>query len=123
MKEIKLLIVEDETIVALNLRMQLRKNNINVLPPVGGAEQALALSKVERPDVILMDIGLTSKMNGIEAAKEILRVYSPLIIFTTGYLDEKVSNEIKSLNGCILYKPFNENDIIEKIREKLLELG
>ncbi len=121
MKRLKLLIVEDETIVALNLRMQLRKNNINVLPPVSGGEKALAVSKTEKPDIILMDIGLQSKMNGLEAAREILNIYNPLIIFTSGYMDKKLNNEIKTLNASILYKPFDVKEIIEIINKKFSE--
>lgn len=119
MNNIKVLIVEDEAITAIFLKAELSRHKLNVLPPTGMAEKAIQVSLAEKPDLILMDINLASKKNGIEAAREILLAYSPLIIFITGYDDEKYREEIASLKSLIVHKPFEPQFILKLIKQKL----
>lgn len=117
MEKLKVLIVEDEIIVAMNIRQQLLKNNFNVLPPVGTGEKAIMVAEIEKPDVIILDIGLPSQMNGLEAAEKILIFHNPLIIFTSGYVDPEFELKIKSMDALLFYKPFNLDEIIKNIEE------
>lgn len=116
---IKILIVEDELLVALNLKLQLMNpSSRTVLEPVSKGEKAIEVAKTERPDIILMDIVLGTKMNGLEAAREILNIYNPVIIFASGYIDDKISNEIDSFKAFKLRKPYkieDVNNIIETV--------
>lgn len=118
---IKILIVEDELLVALNLKLQLMNpSSRTVLEPVSKGEKAIEVAKTERPDIILMDIVLGAKMNGLEAAKEILNIYSPVLIFTSGYIDDKISNEIDSFKAFKLKKPYQIEDVNKIINGALL---
>jgi CheY-like chemotaxis protein len=117
MGKLKVLIVEDEIIVAMNIRQQMLKNNFIVLPPVGTGEKAIMVAEIEKPDVIILDIGLPSQMNGLEAAEKILMFHKPLIIFTSGYVDTEFEQQIKDMDALLFYKPFNLNEIIKSIEE------
>jgi CheY-like chemotaxis protein len=76
-KHIKILVVEDELIVAADIKHQLMNDsNRTVLDLVSKGEKAIEVAITERPDVILMDIVLGTKMNGLEAAREILNVFT-----------------------------------------------
>lgn len=84
----KILIVEDESIVAMDLERTLKKLGYDV---VGVVDTGLgAIQKIEqtRPDLVLMDIQLKGKMDGTEAAKEISNRFSIPIIFLTAYSDQ-----------------------------------
>jgi DNA-binding NarL/FixJ family response regulator len=116
-KHIKILIVEDEILVAADIKHQLMQHsNRTVLDPVTKGEIAIEVAKTERPDIILMDIILGTKINGLEVAREILNVYNPFIIFVSGYIDDKISNEIDSFNAFKLMKPYNIRDINKLIQ-------
>jgi DNA-binding NarL/FixJ family response regulator len=119
MNRTKVLIVEDEVIVSMNLKQQLLRFGLDVLPPVGNGEKAISVSRSEKPDVLILDIGLTSKMNGIEAARKIREIYNPLFIFTSGYMNERYNEEMRALNALIFYKPFDPKEIADSIRKTL----
>ncbi|HZW39175.1 MAG TPA: response regulator [Ignavibacteriaceae bacterium] len=117
-KLIKILIVEDEMIVAFDLKQQLMTiPNHTVVDTVGKGDKAIEVAKLKKPDLILMDIVLGKKMNGLTAAREILNIYNPVIIFTSGFIDDKISDEITSMNAFMLRKPYNVSDINGIIEE------
>jgi CheY-like chemotaxis protein len=117
-REIKILIVEDDIIVAADLRQQLMKtSNHIVLKPTTRAEGAVDIACRERPDLILMDIVLNSKNNGLKAAHEILNTYKPVIIFLSGYIDDAIANEIHAMGCYHLNKPYNVKSLNELISE------
>ncbi len=82
-----ILIVEDESLVALELSETVSGFGHNVIGICSGAAEAVRLADTLRPDVILMDIRLKGENNGIEAAKEILALYRPFVVFLTAYSD------------------------------------
>lgn len=112
MKKKKILIVEDEKIVALDLRSILTSVGYSVIGEVSTGKQALHWTKEYHPDIILMDIALQGPMNGIEAAKAILERYDIPIIFLTANSDETTLQSAQHSNafGYIL-KPFDERDV------------
>jgi CheY-like chemotaxis protein len=115
---LKVLIVEDELFVAMDLKRQIIKHlGFIVLTPVGIGETAVEVAEKERPDIIFMDIVLSSRMNGVEAARRIKNIYHPLIIFTSGYIDETISAEIDSLNAHKIFKPY-EFEAVKNIFNK-----
>lgn len=106
MYKIKILIVEDEALIALQLKMKLNRAGFEVCEPVGRGEDALMAVGQEKPDVILMDIRLLGEMDGIEAAWQIRRISSARIIFTTGHSDPEMKARAMSLNPtAYLLKP------------------
>ena len=108
----KILIVEDESVIALNIRSTLEILGYAV---VGYADQGLmALKKAEalQPDLVLMDIGLKGDMDGIETARQIREQLDIPIIFLTGQADQTTLQRAKVTEpyGYIL-KPFEKREL------------
>ena len=70
MENIKILVVEDENIVALDIENRLKNLGFTVLPVISSGEEAVEKAYEYKPDLILMDILLKGKINGIDAAKK-----------------------------------------------------
>ncbi len=117
MKKLKILIVEDESLIALALRMSLIEAGYEVCEMVASGEQAIESARKEDPDVVLMDTRLTGDMDGIEAARQISAFSSALIIFTTGYQDSNLRGQAMALDpAAYLIKPVEICEIEEAIR-------
>jgi two-component system, cell cycle sensor histidine kinase and response regulator CckA len=108
----KVLVVEDESIVALDLRNHLQRMDYSVVGVADTAEKAHRLAHDHRPDVILMDIQLRGPVDGIDAATEIQSALDIPVIFLTAYSDERSLRRAKESRayGYIL-KPFQEREL------------
>jgi len=108
----KVLIVEDENIVAKDIQRGLEKLGYDVLGTCATGEKAVEDAIALVPDLILMDIMLKGEMTGIEAAENIKSKYSVPIIYLTAYADEDTLNKAKITepHGYII-KPFKEVDL------------
>ena len=105
-EKIKLLIVEDEYLVAFHLQEQLRQLGYGVGPLVATGEEAIQSVEQEQPDVILMDMRLAGEMDGVQAAQEIRTRFGTPIVFLTGYADEEIKERVKGLNSvAYIVKP------------------
>lgn len=109
MASIKILIVEDEGIVAKDLQHMLADMGYKVLEVVASGEEALDKVKKLKPDLILMDIVLKGKIDGIETAKRVQSIMDVPVIYVTAYGDEEKIERAKATEpyGYIL-KPFNK---------------
>jgi PAS domain S-box-containing protein len=107
-----ILIVEDENIVALDLRSILTYLGYSVIGITGYAEEALTLVRSLKPDAVMMDIGLRGTMDGIEAAQIIRHEMNTPVVFITANADAATLNRAKITEpyGFIL-KPFDEREI------------
>ena len=117
MNKIKILIVEDEIIIAKALELFLKKIDFEVL--IASKDQdALEILNSFIPDIILMDIMLNnSKMDGIDLAKEILKNYDIPIIFITAYIDEEIIERIKNISSYgYLVKPIDNKNLLILIK-------
>jgi len=116
MKRERLLIVENEKIIALDLKNRLESLNYQVEGMASNASDALVLAEKLTPDIILMDIMLNDDMDGIEAAKIIYNQLHIPIIFLTAYADELTLQRAKEAEplGYIL-KPFKERELYTTI--------
>ena len=102
----KVLIVEDEFLFAFYLQKQLNKAGYSVFEPVASGEKALATVRQDPPDVILMDMTLAGKMNGLETARSILAVHPAAFVFMTGHTDDETLENLMKLTPLgILTKP------------------
>jgi CheY-like chemotaxis protein len=86
-KDVEILLVEDDYIFALNLQEVLESVGYRVIDIVDSAEVAIEKAAVLRPDLILMDIQLSGKMDGIQAAEQIWQSLQIPIIYVTGCCD------------------------------------
>lgn len=116
MAEIKVLIVEDEIIVAKDIEDALINLGYSVAGIVSSGEEALELAESTEPDIILMDIMLDGELDGIKAAENIRSRFSIPVIFLTAYSNEKTLQRAKTTKpyGYIL-KPFQETDLYTSI--------
>lgn len=112
METINILVVEDEKIVAIDIKRRLTSLGYNVIAAVSSGEKAIEVAAVHFPDLILMDIMLEGKLDGIETAQQIKDKYAIPVIFLTAYTDEKTIQRAKTAEpfGYIL-KPFEIRDL------------
>ena len=108
----RILVVEDEVIVARDIRMQLTELGYE---PVGHAtrgEQALSMAESLRPDLVLMDVHLAGTMDGISAADHIRRRLALPVVFLTAFSGDNTLDRAKQTDpsGYIL-KPFTEREL------------
>jgi len=83
-----ILIVEDEGIVAIDVKRYVEKLGYLVTGIVRTGEDAVKAAASQKPDLILMDISLPGKMNGLQAADEVWRKHGIPVIFLTAYRDK-----------------------------------
>jgi PAS domain S-box-containing protein len=103
----KILIVEDETIVALDIKKKLVKLGYNVTDIVSSGEEAIEKVGETPPDLVLMDIALEGDMDGIEAAKRIRSRYDIPVIYLTAHSDKKTLDRAKVTEPLgYIVKPF-----------------
>ena len=121
----RVLIVEDEAIVAMEIQDQLEALGWDAGTVAATGTDAIRLAEAERPDLILMDITLRGAMSGLEAAAKIRAARTVPIIFLTATMDEKIVSRIRALDAeaVFLGKPFGEDELrreTERVRLRLL---
>ncbi len=116
MNKEKILIVEDEKIIALDLQRRLERFGYTVVGMASEGEAAVELAGKAGPDIVLMDIHLPSAMDGIEAAGIIRNKLGLPVIFLTAYTDETTLERAKAVEpyGYIL-KPLKERELLTTI--------
>lgn len=112
MNTIKVLVVEDEVIVAQDIAGRLKKLGYIVTATVASGEEAIEKATENRPDIVLMDIVLKGEMDGVAAAQQIRTKINVPTVFLTAYADEKTLERAKITNpfGYII-KPFQQQDL------------
>lgn len=124
----KILVVEDERVVARDIEKRLKKLGYVVSASVASGEAALEKVAECRPDLVLMDIRLKGQLDGIEAAEQIRADFGTPVIYLTAYADEATLQRAKVTEpfGYIV-KPFDERDLqvaIEiALRRRLSEMA
>jgi two-component system cell cycle sensor histidine kinase/response regulator CckA len=108
----KILVVEDERIVAEDIRRSLKKLGYEVCAVVSTGKDALRKVRQLQPDLVLMDIVLRMEMNGIQTAEKIHEMRDVPVIYLTAYADEETLERAKKTEpyGYIL-KPFEDREL------------
>lgn len=108
----KILVVEDERVVARDIEKRLKRLGYTVTANVASGEEAIEKAGEERPDLVLMDIRLKGQMDGIEAAEQIQTRFDVPVIYLTAYADDVTVQRAKVTEpfGYIV-KPFDEKDL------------
>lgn len=112
MNPVNILVVEDEIIVAMDIQNRLRKFGYTVMGLADSGEEAIRKAADDSLDLVLMDIHLKGKMDGVEAAQIIHNVFKIPVIYLTANADESTLNRAKETEpfGYIL-KPFKEKEL------------
>ena len=106
----KILIVEDELLIAEDIKKALTLSQYDVCAIVTTGEEAIQEVEKLHPDLVIMDIMLAGIMTGIEAAKEIRKKYNTAIVFITAYADER------TLDGAMASEPYGY--LVKPVRGK-----
>ena len=117
MSKRKILVVEDESIVAMELESYLIKLDYSVVAICTTADDAYEKAMINEVDLILMDIYLIDS-NGIDAARRIKEKKENMpIVFISAYMDEATVNKAVAINPvAYLTKPFNRKELCVAIK-------
>ncbi len=124
MEQIKILVVEDEMIIAADISMTLEEHNYDVIGMAPRGETALEIVKENAPDMVLMDINLKGKLDGIETALLMQEIRPTPIIFLTANVDQASFERAKAVQPyAFLGKPFKATELIRAIELAISRLG
>ena len=116
MNKVKILVVEDEMVIAMNLVSILEDLGYEVLDPANSYEEAVESLKNDQPDIALLDIQLDSDKDGIDFAKYINQHQEIPFIYLTSNADSRTLNQAKETSpSSYLVKPFNQEDLFTSI--------
>ena len=124
MDMITILIVEDDPIIGADLQDRLLEMGYQAIGPIASGEEALAhLQANKQPDLVLMDIQLEGRMDGIETARKLMEKQpSPPLIFLTSNSDEATFASAKSVKpAAFLSKPFRGRDLKHAIELAIVQ--
>jgi PAS domain S-box-containing protein len=112
MSEYRIMIVEDERIVAEDIKEGLQNMGYTVTSVAKSGEMAIEMAEKDRPDLVLMDIVLKGKMDGIETAKQFRSHFDIPVVYLSAYSDENILKRVKLTEpfGYII-KPFIEKEL------------
>ena len=116
----RILVVEDEAIIAMDIQSILKKIGYSTSEVVHSGEESIQKVADGRPHLVLMDIKLKGKLDGIQAARQILDQYKIPVVYITAFSDE---NTVKRADGTgrfgYITKPFEENELEATIQGAL----
>jgi PAS domain S-box-containing protein len=105
----RVLIVEDEAVVAMDLEERLRGMGLEVQGTVSSGERAVAVVLESTPSLVLMDIHLRGELDGVSAAERIRAVRDVPIVFVTAHADDRTVARVRAVEPYgFLLKPFDE---------------
>ena len=116
MKEISILVVEDEAIVSADLQDCIKARGYAVCAAAGSGEEALRIAQEAKPDLVLMDISLGGKLDGIETARLLRERFQLPVVYLTAYSDEETLERAKITQPYgYLLKPLDEGELVTTI--------
>ncbi len=112
MAETRILVVEDESVVAKDIQWSLKGLGYEICGWASSGEEAIRKAKELRPDLVLMDIVLKGDMDGVQASERIRKSFNIPVIYLTAYADDHTLQRAKVTEpyGYIL-KPFEEREL------------
>ncbi|UJR83658.1 PAS domain S-box protein [Sandaracinus amylolyticus] len=112
MTSVRILIVEDDRVVARDLRQQLTRMGHTVVGAAVAGDQAVALAESAKPELVLMDIRLEGECDGIAAAQEIRERFQVPVIYLTAYADDHTLRRARVTEPFgYLLKPFEDSQL------------
>lgn len=107
----KILVVDDEQVVAMDMEMQLAAFGYEVAGIASTGKEALQLTEATCPDLILMDIQLRGPLDGFATATEIQRLRKLPVVFVTAFGNEEAQRRAREISPYLLSKPFRPEDL------------
>ncbi|WP_037571089.1 response regulator [Spirochaeta cellobiosiphila] len=116
-----ILLVEDEVLIGLDLKMKLLSKGYNVCGQVDTGEEAIQQALQINPDLIICDIRLKGELSGIEAIKSLREQgFLGKVIFLSGYGDKKIREEASKVEPtAYLVKPVKYEDLFTEVKQAL----
>lgn len=117
MKNVNILIAEDEVFVGKDIKLQLEEMGYKVCQIAASGEEAIRAVAIHSPDLIIMDINLNGQMDGIQAVEKIKFTFGDIpVIFLTSLTDDETFHRAKMTGPSVfLNKPFNEYELSRHI--------
>jgi two-component system, response regulator PdtaR len=116
----KILVVEDEFIIAKALQVSLNALGYDVIARVSTGEEALAVAVQKQPDLVLMDIKLKGALDGVQAAQRIQTVLHIPVVYLTAHSDPAtLQRVVYSHPYGFLTKPFTEEGLKQTIGQAI----
>ena len=109
----RLLLVEDEAFIALDLERRLARMGFNVVGVADNSQDAMALFLDTEPDLVLMDVCILGPVDGVETARAIARISDVPVVFLTAYADDETLRRTTEVSpyGYVI-KPFDERTLL-----------
>ena len=116
----RVLVVEDEEIILADMQRQLRKQGYTIAGTASSGADAIRAAATTHPDIILMDLRLQGRVNGLEAARRIRETSAVPILFVSAHAGALATN-LPNLPGhnSVLLKPFTPTELCEAIQKML----
>ncbi|PJZ68155.1 histidine kinase [Leptospira perolatii] len=116
----KILVVEDEIIVAVNLGQKLKKLGYDLVGITSSGEEAIQKAEENHPDLVLMDINIEGNLDGIQTAEVLRNRFQTPVIYLTAYADENTLNRAKRTQPLgYIVKPFESDQLRSSIEVAL----
>ena len=116
MSAVRILIVEDEPLIAEDLRAHLEELGYEVCAVCDNALEAMGEVAAQRPDLLLLDINLGEGADGVQLAEKVKAKHATPFIFVTSHSDKATLERVKPLQPAgFIIKPFDENDLRAQI--------
>jgi CheY-like chemotaxis protein len=116
----RVLIVEDERLIARALERQLQGLGYNVVAIASTGEEAIHQAFENRPHIILMDIRLRGQMDGIEAVESIRKQLNVRVVYLSAYIDKATLSRAQATQpDAFLHKPFTNFSLQKALQEVL----
>src|SRR4051794_24263381 len=112
----RILVVEDEEIILADLTRQLRRHGYIIAATASSAEESVQAAATATPDIVLMDVRLKGRLNGMDAARMIRQISDVPILFVTAHANSIARRVHELKHKCaVLVKPFSPNQLHEAI--------
>lgn len=120
---VRILLVEDERIVALALKHELANSGFEIVAMATNGRDAIQAVETHTPDIILMDVMIEGDMDGIETARAIAATHTVPILYLTGESDPATQQRAMHSESCMGYmlKPVNTTLLRQKLSELALK--
>ncbi|WP_421871196.1 LytR/AlgR family response regulator transcription factor [Marinoscillum sp.] len=117
MEKVKILVVEDEFIIAEEIIAVLNQNQFDVVGKARNADAALQIAKEKQPDIVICDINIDGDKDGIELARELRKTGNLGIIFLTAFDDAQYLERASEVEpSAYIVKPFEQRNLIVAIK-------